>query len=135
MQHPLSKQGIIKASTERLSKVRPGGTCANLPVRGNWCSFKLAKMVQNVREGKVREFESETWLATLNQFKVRLSLAKKSCFICFSERSFKNSFSSQDTYIDFCIYFLVMIKNQTVKFGQLIDYNKGNIFLPKSCKK
>ena len=35
---------------ERLSKVRPGGTCANLPVRGNWCSFKLGKMVQNFRE-------------------------------------------------------------------------------------
>ena len=50
MQHPFPKQGIIKASMERLSKVRPGGTCANLPVRGNWCSFKSGKMVQNVRE-------------------------------------------------------------------------------------
>ena len=50
MQHPFPKQGIIKASMECLSKVRPGGICANLPVRGNWCSFKSEKMVQNVRE-------------------------------------------------------------------------------------
>ena len=50
MQYPFPKQGIIKASMERLSKVRPGGTCANLPVRGNWCSFKSGKMVLNVRE-------------------------------------------------------------------------------------
>ena len=50
MQHPFPKLGIIKASMERLSKVRPGGTCTNLPVRGNWCSFKSGKMVQNVRE-------------------------------------------------------------------------------------
>ena len=50
MEHPFPKQGIIKASMERLSEVRPGGTCTNLPVRGNWCSFKSGKMVQNVRE-------------------------------------------------------------------------------------
>ena len=24
--------------------------------------------------------------------------------------------------------------NQTMKFGQLIEYNKGNIFIQKSCK-
>ena len=47
---PFPKQGIIKASMKRLSKVRPGGTCANPPVRGNWCSFKSGKMVQDVRE-------------------------------------------------------------------------------------
>ena len=50
MQHLFPKQGIIKASMERLSKVMPGGTCANLPVRGNWYSFKSWKMVQNVKE-------------------------------------------------------------------------------------
>ena len=50
MQHPFPKQGIIKASTKYSSKVRPGGTCANLPVRGNRHSFKSGKMVQNVRE-------------------------------------------------------------------------------------
>ena len=50
MQHPFPKQGTIKASMECLSKVRPGGTFANLPVRCNWCSFKSEKMVQNVRE-------------------------------------------------------------------------------------
>ena len=50
MQHPFPKQGIIKASMECLSKVRPGGTCANLPFRGNRCSFKSGKMVQNVRK-------------------------------------------------------------------------------------
>ena len=25
--------------------------------------------------------------------------------------------------------------NQAMKFGQLIEYNKGNIFLQKSCRK
>ena len=25
--------------------------------------------------------------------------------------------------------------NQTMKFGQLIEYNKGNIFLQKLCRK
>ena len=25
--------------------------------------------------------------------------------------------------------------NQTMKFGQVIEYNKGNIFLKKSCRK
>ena len=45
MQHPFPKQGIIKASMECLSKVRPGGTRANLLVRGNWCSFEPGKMV------------------------------------------------------------------------------------------
>ena len=25
--------------------------------------------------------------------------------------------------------------NQTIEFGQLIEYNKGNIFLEKSCTK
>ena len=25
--------------------------------------------------------------------------------------------------------------NQTIKFGQLIEYNVGNTFLQKSCKK
>ena len=49
MQHPFPKQVIIKASMEGLSKVRPGGACANLPVRSNWCSFKSGKMIQNVR--------------------------------------------------------------------------------------
>ena len=24
--------------------------------------------------------------------------------------------------------------NQTMRFGQLIEYNKGNVFLQKSCK-
>ena len=43
MQHPFPKQGKIKASMEHLSKVRPGGTCANLPVRGNWCSLSQGK--------------------------------------------------------------------------------------------
>ena len=50
MQHLFPRQGISKASMERLSKVRPSGTCANLPARGNWCSFKSGKMVQKVRE-------------------------------------------------------------------------------------
>ena len=50
MQHPFPKQGIIKASMDRLTKLMPGGTCANQPVCGNWCSFKSWKMVQNVRE-------------------------------------------------------------------------------------
>ena len=50
MQHPFPKQGIIQASMEHLTKVRPGRTCANLPVHGNWCSFKSGKMVQNIRE-------------------------------------------------------------------------------------
>ena len=68
MQHPFPKQGIIKASMERLSKVRPGGTCANLPVRGNWCSFKSenGSKCQGIH-GKVREFEIETWAATLKE--------------------------------------------------------------------
>ena len=66
MQHPFPKQGIIKASMEHLTKVRPGRTCANLPVRGNWCSFKSenGSEYQGI-PGKVREFESETWMATL----------------------------------------------------------------------
>ena len=53
---------------ERLSKVRPGGTCANLPVRGNWCSFKSenGSKCQGIH-GKVREFEIETWAATLKE--------------------------------------------------------------------
>ena len=36
----------------RLSKVRPSGTCANLPVCGNCYSFKSGKMVQNVSESQ-----------------------------------------------------------------------------------
>ena len=73
MQHPFPKQGLIKATMERISKVRPGGTCANLPVRGNWCSFKSGKMFQNVRE-----FESETWVAMIEMINIYLTTLRNS---------------------------------------------------------
>ena len=47
--------------------------------------------------------------------------------------------TSQPGLQTFAIYILSNISqskgNQTMKFGQLIEYNKGNIFLQKLCRK
>ena len=60
--------------------------------------------------------------------KVGLSPSKKKCFICFS-----GSTSKITTHI---LLNISRIKgNQTIKFGQLIEHPKRNIFLEKLCSK
>ena len=81
-------------------------------------------------------------LYVLCDIKVGLSLSEKICVVCFIESPLKmmNNFKIHDvtTWLtnswDRHIAQISRSKsNQTMKLGQLIEYNKRNVFLQKLC--